>query len=65
MKTSKTEDVFNHELYTQEVKITDAMRKRRILFYGPTALMSPVSLINKVFSYFIENKTNVAWFLGE
>lgn len=43
-------------------KITDEMRKRRILFCGHVARMGSVTLTNKNFTKVLENKTKSAWF---
>lgn len=52
----------NHELYLHMEKITDTIRKRRIMFYGHLARMEKDRLTNRIFTYFLNKKTKGAWF---
>ena len=52
----------NNELCTRVEKITDVIRKRRIIFYRHVQRMNPDRLTRKIFNYFKKLKMCNTWF---
>lgn len=51
----------DHELYIHVGNITDILRKGRIIFYGYSEKIRPMTLTNNILTHFLK-ETPEAWF---